>query len=50
MRGVTLLVAVILSSVVLSVALALLDVAYKHNAFDGVAKNRKKARFNDLFR
>lgn len=43
MRGVTLLVAVILSSVVLSVALALLDVAYKQQLLSSTSKQSQYA-------
>ena len=43
MRGVTLLVAVILSSVVLSVALSLLDVAYKQQLLASTAKQSQYA-------
>ena len=46
MRGVTLLVAVILSSVVLSVALALLDVAYKQQLLASTAKQSQYAFYN----
>lgn len=45
-RGVTLLVAVILSSVVLSVALALLDVAYKQQLLASTAKQSQYAFYN----
>lgn len=46
MRGVTLLVAVILSSVVLSVALALLDVAYKQQLLASTAKQSQYAFYS----
>lgn len=46
MRGVTLLVAVILSSVVLSVAMALLDVAYKQQLLASTAKQSQYAFYN----
>ncbi len=45
-RGITLLVAVILSSVVLSVALALLDVAYKQQLLASTAKQSQYAFYN----
>lgn len=45
-RGVTLLVAVILSSVVLSVAMALLDVAYKQQLLASTAKQSQVAFYN----
>lgn len=46
MRGVTLLVAVILSSVVLSVALALLDVAYKQQLLSSTSKQSQYAFYS----
>lgn len=45
-RGVTLLVAVILSSVILSVAIALLDVAYKQQLLASTAKQSQFAFYN----
>lgn len=45
-RGVTLLVAVILSSVVLSVALALLDVAYKQQLLSSTSKQSQYAFYS----
>lgn len=45
-RGVTLLVAVILSSVVLSVAFALLDIAYKQQLLTSTAKQSQYAFYN----
>lgn len=46
MRGITLLVSVILSSVVLSVALALLDVSYKQQLLASTAKQSQYAFYN----
>ena len=46
MKGVTLLVAVILSSVVLSVALALLDVAYKQQLLASTSKQSQYAFYS----
>ena len=46
MRGVTLLVSVILSTVVLSVALGLLDVAYKQQLLASTAKQSQYAFYN----
>lgn len=46
MRGITLLISVILSSVVLSVALALLDISYKQQLLASTAKQSQKAFYN----
>ena len=45
-RGVTLLISVILTSVVLSVALALLDITYKQVLLSGSAKQSQYAFYN----
>ena len=46
MRGITLLISVIISSVVLSVALALLDISYKQQILASSAKESQKAFYN----
>ena len=46
MQGVTLLVAVILSSVILSVAMALLDIAYKQQLLASTTKQSQYAFYN----